>query len=827
MPFPLDDDYWLQARDFLQAHVQPLDAILAPNEFIEFFPGNYHYNVTYRLPPSHFAYVLFHKGMVAEIEPPFGLEVLRTFQPIYANAVFVVFAKHPPEGLPPVPGVHLQPLLDQLSAVAAQRRGLIKPLRYAVAMTTYNRPESLGRSLPQILKLGAPVVIVDDASTPENVAENQRIADAHQVPLIRIPQNRGLPNAMNVGLGYWLADPDIDWISYFQDDVDVHPDLFHILETIQDSAERPILTGRDAAEHPTFATGTLAGHDIFFKRSIPGPHLHAHRDYWTGVMPIPTPYLGAPKPEGGKPGQGADEDWWITAWSPESIPKRDKYVICVPGLVRCFRIKEGSTWSNPGAQRDDGQLLVEPALKDLAISDTLVSGETLQMQLVPRDLPPVPLPPELNLTGLKVLVDGYNLQLTTGTGIRTYAVNLIRALTSMGVDVDVLLSRNSSKTDPILDEVLFFDDQDGPKNRYFEIFGLLKGIARSSIPSFYQAWRRQSLGEVVLKQGKFSEDFIQIAQSYNLPQCYKVADAAFSLLGRVTNISIPEKIDIWHATFPLPVQIPGAKKITTVHDLIPLRLPYTTLDNKKDFYGKVRSSLKDSAITIAVSEHTKTDLLTYFDADPDKILVTYQPVNIKPLSASSDDIDLYLQRYRLSYQNYLLFVGAIEPKKNVGRLLEAYAALDTDMPLVLVGKKAWSYEDELARMAYLFDRDAKREVKLLEYVPADSLRYLYQGAYCFVFPSLYEGFGLPPVEAMTMGCPVITSNTSCLPEVCGPAALYVNPYDVTDIQRKLEKMLGDRPLRDQLAKTGKQVAQSFTAEKYLKRLHGAYAKAIG
>ncbi|WP_009633349.1 glycosyltransferase family 2 protein [Synechocystis sp. PCC 7509] len=361
MSFPLQDDYWVQVRDFLKALVQPLDAILAPNEFMEFFPGNYSYNVTYRLRSSHFEYVLFHKAMLAEIEPPFGLEVLRTFQPIFANEVFVVFAKQLPETLPPLPGVHLQPLLDQFVAVATQQRGLVKRPQYAVTMTTYNRPECLRRSLPQVLKLGAPVLIVDDASKPENAAENQRLADFHQVPLIRIPQNRGLPNAMNVGISYWLADPEIDWISYFQDDVDVHPDLFHILETIQDATERPILTGRDAAEHPTFATGNLAGHNVLFKRSMPGPHLHAHRDYWTGVIPIPTPYLGAPKPDGGKPGQGADEDWWITSWSPQSIAKQGKYGVCVPGLVRCFQLtEEGSTWNNLGVRREDEPPIVEP-----------------------------------------------------------------------------------------------------------------------------------------------------------------------------------------------------------------------------------------------------------------------------------------------------------------------------------------------------------------------------------------------------------------------------------------------------------------------------------
>ncbi|QKD81952.1 glycosyltransferase [Thermoleptolyngbya sichuanensis A183] len=833
MPFPLTDPAWIETRDFLKQHARELDAILAPNEFMEFFPGNYHYNITYLLPPSHFDYVVIHKGMVAEIEPPFALEVLRTFQPLFANAVFVVFAKQPPENAPKAAGVHLQPLLNQLAVVEAQQRGKVKPIRYGVTITTYNRPESLGRSLPQIRQLGAPVVIVDDASSPENAAANQRIADEHGVPLIRIPENRGLPNAMNVGIGYWLADPAIDWISYFQDDVDVHPDLFKILEKIQDPVERPILAGRDALEHPTFAKGSIAGYEVLFKRSMPGQHLHAHRDYWAGVMPIPTPYLGAPKPTGGKPGQGADEDWWITAWSPHAIPKRGKYLICVPGLVRSFQITEqGSTWGNISERQEDGQPIIDAALKELAVPAVAKADSVERVERDSRsdpcgNRPPDPPLAEPVLAGLKVLVDGYNLQLTTGTGIRTYAVNLIRALTVLGADVDVLLSRNSNKKDPILDEVLFFDEQDVGGRKLVENLMLVKDLLKSSVPSLYRAWRREAVGEVVLKQGKFTEDFIQLARSYNLPKCYSVANAAFNLFGRSTQVTIPEKIDLWHATFPLPVSIPGAKKVTTIHDLIPLRLPYTTLDNKKDFYNKVKRSLKDSTLTIAVSEHTKKDVLSYFDADPDKIVVTYQPVNIKPLDATPEEIGDFLKRYRLGYQNYLLFVGAIEPKKNVGRLLEAYAALETDLPLVIVGKKAWSFEDDLGRLDYLFDPGTKQDVRLLEYVPGDALRYLYQGAYCFVFPSLYEGFGLPPIEAMTMGCPVVTSSASCLPEVCGPAALYVNPYDVADIQAKLEQILGDRPLRDQLAETGKQVAQNFSLKNYLNRLSAAYLRAIG
>lgn len=827
MPFPLDDEFWTETRDFLKEHAQPNAAILAPNEFMEFFPGNYHYNVTYLLHPEQFDFVVFHKGMVHEVEPPFAVAVMQQFQPVFANPVFVVYARHGLDQAPPVVKGHVQPLLDQLAAIETMERMQKKSPRFASVITTYNRPESLARSLPQILALGAPVVVVDDASTEENFRENQRITTEHNVPLIRIPENRGLPNAMNVGIGYWLADPDVDWISYFQDDVDVHPDLFKILGQVQDAKERPLLAGKDALEHPTFATGALGGYQVLYKRSLPGQHLHAHRDYWAGVLPIPTPYLGAPKPVGHKHGQGADEDWWITAWSPNSITKKGGYLIVVPGLVRTFQGgAKGSTWDNASERDASGAELGEASLVELAVPKA-TEAET-PPQWIERDRRPAMEESALagKLAGVKILMDGYNLQLTDGTGIKTYSTTLVKALQTMGAQVDVLLSRNSSKKDKVLDEILFFDHQSRRTNIIAELIGLFKGMAKSYTGPFYRAWRRTSIGDIVLKEGAYGADFIRYAQSFNLAKCYDIANFSFSLTGRVTDIYLPEKMDIWHVTYPLPIRIKGAKKITTVHDLIPLRLPYTTLDNKKDFYGKIRNAIEDSEVIITVSENTKKDLLTYFDADPDRIVVTYQPVTLQPLQANEQAIANYLRRYGLTPGNYLLFVGAIEPKKNVGRLLEAYASVDTDMPLVIVGKKAWSWEQELGKINYLFERDSKRQVKLLEYVPLEALKYLYQGAYSLVFPSLYEGFGLPPVEAMTLGCPVITSSVSCLPEICGPAALYANPYDVNDIKNKIEKLLGDRTLREQMIERGYEMAQTYSLENYLQRLYGAYAKAL-
>ena len=150
---------------------------------------------------------------------------------------------------------YVKPVLRHAAAIEAGDRTPARAPTYAAAVTTYNRPRSLARTLPQVLALGVPTPIVDDASTAENARENARIAEDRGAAMIRMPSNRGLCNSLNAGVSYWLADRGIDWISTFQDDVDVHPELLKVLERVQDAQARPLLAGRDAPEHPTFATG--------------------------------------------------------------------------------------------------------------------------------------------------------------------------------------------------------------------------------------------------------------------------------------------------------------------------------------------------------------------------------------------------------------------------------------------------------------------------------------------------------------------------------------------------------------------------------------------
>ena len=187
---------------------------------------------------------------------------------------------------------------------------------------------------------------------------------------------------------------------------------------------------------------------------------------------------------------------------------------------------------------------------------------------------------------------------------------------------------------------------------------------------------------------------------------------------------------------------------------------------------------------------------------------------------------MFLFIYKLKNKNYILFVGAIEPKKNLGRLIDAYTCLDTDMKLVIVGKKGWLWEEEIGKLEALFGKGFARKNRLLEYVSKKDLMYLYHGAFCLVFPSLYEGFGLPPLEAMSLGCPVITSNLASLPEVCGDAAIYVDPYNSDDIRQAIEKLIDNPQMQLQLKEAGKKRVELFSMENYAKKLYEAYTKII-
>jgi glycosyltransferase involved in cell wall biosynthesis len=166
--------------------------------------------------------------------------------------------------------------------------------------------------------------------------------------------------------------------------------------------------------------------------------------------------------------------------------------------------------------------------------------------------------------------------------------------------------------------------------------------------------------------------------------------------------------------------------------------------------------------------------------------------------------------------NYILFVGTLQPRKNIEKLIEAFASVVKKHPklsLVIVGKHGWLYEDIL-KAPKKFDIEEK--VKFISFVPDDDLAYFYKHAVCYVLASLYEGFGLPVLEAMAYDCPVITSNVSSLPEAGGDAALYVDPKNIEDITEKILMLVENESLRRDLIEKGKKQIKKFSWEKCAK-----------
>ncbi|WP_244911957.1 glycosyltransferase family 4 protein [Burkholderia aenigmatica] len=216
-----------------------------------------------------------------------------------------------------------------------------------------------------------------------------------------------------------------------------------------------------------------------------------------------------------------------------------------------------------------------------------------------------------------------------------------------------------------------------------------------------------------------------------------------------------------------------------------------------------------------------------FDVSPDKLTNTYQAVDtcdhadIRNLKEAEQEVDGI---YGLEPGGYFLFFGAIEPKKNVGRLIEAYLSAKVQAKLVIVGALAWKSKEEMRLLESISKQDSNisRNIKIIDYVPRTFLMSLIRCAKAVVFPSLYEGFGLPLLEAMQLGVPTLCSSEGSLPEIAGDASVMVDPYNVTEISRNLERLDRDSDLRSALVTRGFGRAEKFSAESYRCALQKMY-----
>ncbi|UCB52689.1 MAG: glycosyltransferase family 4 protein, partial [Candidatus Zixiibacteriota bacterium] len=223
--------------------------------------------------------------------------------------------------------------------------------------------------------------------------------------------------------------------------------------------------------------------------------------------------------------------------------------------------------------------------------------------------------------------------------------------------------------------------------------------------------------------------------------------------------------------------------------------------------------LRNAKKVVCASEHTKRDLLSFYRIKDKPISVVYPGLNRQWFYPRNRGV----VRERYGLENYLFYVGDMRPYKNLDRSLEAFAKLNNrDIKFVVAGKKDPRFYPNLERKV---DQLAlKNRVVFMGYVPGEDLPFLYSEARALVFPSLYEGFGLPPLEAMACGCPVVTSNAASLPEVCGEAAHYVDPESVDSIAQGIHQVVTDQNLRNTLIHKGIKRAQLFSWEKAAKRV---------
>jgi glycosyltransferase involved in cell wall biosynthesis len=279
----------------------------------------------------------------------------------------------------------------------------------------------------------------------------------------------------------------------------------------------------------------------------------------------------------------------------------------------------------------------------------------------------------------------------------------------------------------------------------------------------------------------------------------------------------------------------GCPYILTVHDLLEHMYGSRNVSSFRrslHFY-LTRRVLRKAARIIAVSQFTKNEIEKLLSIPDDRIEVVYNAIDERFLHghASEADRELIAQRYLVNYP-FILYAGAIRPHKNVVRIIEAFSALKSellkeqekeqqfqDLKLIIIGDDLSSHP-RLRRT--VVRSGVQNDVRFLGFVPIDVLRIFYDVAKVFVFPSLYEGFGLPPLEAMAHGTPVVTSNTSSLPEVAGNAALLVNPENVFEIRRGLQRVLLDPILRAQMKQRGYEQAQRFSWTNSVSRILEIY-----
>lgn len=279
--------------------------------------------------------------------------------------------------------------------------------------------------------------------------------------------------------------------------------------------------------------------------------------------------------------------------------------------------------------------------------------------------------------------------------------------------------------------------------------------------------------------------------------------------------------DLFHGVLNVAPYHSPVPTIITIHDLAFIRFPQTFRAHNRTYLDlATRTSARRARCILTVSEHTRREVVDILGVPAERVIVTYDAARAHFQPPDPHHLAQFRQRKGLPDQ-FVLYVGTLEPRKNLTTLLEAYSHIvrESNVPLIVGGGKGWLYESVFKRLEALGLRD---HVQFVGYLEEEELPLWYAAATVFVFPSIYEGFGMPPLEAMACGTPVVTSNSSSLPEVVGDAGLMVPPTDAQALATAILRVLQNDDLRESLHRRGLQRARSFSWQKTAEITRKAY-----
>jgi glycosyltransferase involved in cell wall biosynthesis len=288
-----------------------------------------------------------------------------------------------------------------------------------------------------------------------------------------------------------------------------------------------------------------------------------------------------------------------------------------------------------------------------------------------------------------------------------------------------------------------------------------------------------------------------------------------------------ERVNLVHEPHYVLPPLVRCRSVVTIHDCIHLMFPEYLPNKLAHVYakGSMWTASKKADRILTVSEASKRDILRFFNVRPEKVVVVHNAIDERFLSPpNAERMDLTRQRYQLDHP-FVLYVGNIKPHKNIQRLIAAFGRArgqcQDDLKLIIIGDEISKYP---ALRQSVHKHKLDKHVRFLGFQPMETLAAFYRLARAFVFPSLYEGFGLPPLEAMACGAPVVTSNVSSLPEVAGGAALLVDPYDEEAIASGIVRAVTDESLRADLIEKGKERARMFSWKQSVRNIHSIYVE---